>query len=891
MKKSLHILCHTHWDREWYQNFQEYRMRLVYQTDHLLDILDNNKDFTFHMDGQTSWIDDYLEISNENEKKLRKYIKNGRIVIGPWFVMPDELLLSGESITRNLLLGHEICKNYETNPMPVGYVTDVFGHISQFPQICQGFNVDTTFLHRGTSAENETTEMFWEGADNSKLLLIKIFPETGYQDFLTYRGKTNEEISEYEKKKLALSVTGIMFAMDGNDHQPPRIDVHEKADWMNSIFKETIAKASSMNDFLKELNEHLNLVEDKFNIKTFKGELRTPAKDGLWNEVFNGIASARVYLKQRNDSSEYILSRVSEQLNSFAMINGNEDQTRFLKKAWKYLMLNHPHDSIVGCSQDQVHQDMLYRFDQTDEIANAVIWDTLTNIPINTSAISENEKTVTIHNQSSINTDEISRFRFDVPETELEEMAKKNLIPILLDENGNKVEFVIEKKETKVWKEPFLKKTRGRLANYLTADDVWIERRRFNIAAKISIPAFGYKTLKISYAPSEKNAKTEISENSIENAYLKIMANSNGTIDITDKILNISYKNQGIIEDCGDKGNGWDHFYPEMDKKIYSNEVLKDLEIKTSGNKLSQTLEISYKMLIPKDLSISREERSFDTVENKIKLKYILDFNSKCLNCKTVIKNKAKNHRMRVLFPTYFKTNTWFADSAFDIIERNIKLIDTTGWKEQIREETPFKNFMAIKEDNKGIAIMTKGLCEGAVIDNEKRELALTLFRGFSENLYGIWSETSQMSGENTFEYTIRSFEYSDFSSLSRILKEAEFLKIKLYSIVESPQKGTLPPTASFMSIENPNLITSTLKISEDKNAYILRLFNPSPTEINSEIHFINKINKAILTNLKEDEILDKDTQNKLELINSNNINVTVGAKKIINIKLELKSI
>lgn len=878
----MHVLCHTHWDREWYQTFQEYRIRLVYQIDRLLDILDENSSFVFHMDGQTSWISDYLEIKPFFNERLKKHIADGRIVIGPWFVMPDELLLSGESIVRNLLLGCKICNEYKTEPMPVGYVTDIFGHISQFPQICRGFNIDNVILHRGTSGVDETLEMFWVGADGSEVMIIKIFPDTGYQDFLVKRNVSDEDITKYEERKLELSATGVMFALDGNDHQPARIDVYEKIDWMNSIFKEIKAIPSNINDFLAELKPAVEALGDrKSELKRFYGELRTPAKEGQWNEVFNGIASARVYLKQRNDACEYNLARQLEMLNSFAKINGNEDQTDFLARAWKYLLLNHPHDSIVGCSQDQVHKDMLYRFDQVDEICYGITWDTINSLDIDTSAFAEDENTrvVTVYNQSAKSTGEITRFRFDVYESELAEKAKDDLIPVLFDENCEQIEFVVESEEKNVWGEPFVKKTGGRLANYLTTDTVWIERRRFNIAAKVSVPEFGYKTFKIGYT-QKKALVEETADSFIENEFIKIFSNKNGTVNIIDKKNDRTYYNQGIVEDAGDKGTGWDHFYPNCDKKVYSDTIAEKVKVSVSKNSLSSSMIISYYMPVPIDLSEGRESRLDLNVKNKITTIYKLDKNTNRIDIVTRIKNKAKNHRMRVLYKTGFDVNRWYSDSAFDVLERDIKLMDTTGWKEEGRPETPFKNFMAIKDEKCGFAIITKGLCEGCVMEDEKRTMALTLFRGYSENLYGIWSESSQMIGVNTFEYSIVPFDAIEQRSFAFLLNEAELLKLKTFSLVDFAKAGNLPFTGSFMNIKG-DVNVSTLKVSEDKTGYILRLFNTGSIDESVEINFMNSVKNAFVTNLKE-EFINSDID-----FDHHNIKLIIKAKGVASIYIE----
>ena len=150
MDYTLYVVSHTHWDREWYESFQNYRYRLVRMVDDLLDLLENDPEFkVFHFDGQTIVLRDYLEIRPENEARLRKQIFDGRIVIGPWYVMPDEFLISGEALIKNLQFGHEICADYGVQPMKNGYVIDIFGHNSQFPQILRGLGIGAATLLPG----------------------------------------------------------------------------------------------------------------------------------------------------------------------------------------------------------------------------------------------------------------------------------------------------------------------------------------------------------------------------------------------------------------------------------------------------------------------------------------------------------------------------------------------------------------------------------------------------------------------------------------------------------------------------------------------------------------------------------------------------------------------
>ena len=93
---TMHVVSHTHWDREWYKPFQHFRMRLVDLTDGLLKLLETDPEYkVFTFDGQTIVLEDYLEIRPENEERLRKLVNEGRIIIGPWYNQPDEFLISG----------------------------------------------------------------------------------------------------------------------------------------------------------------------------------------------------------------------------------------------------------------------------------------------------------------------------------------------------------------------------------------------------------------------------------------------------------------------------------------------------------------------------------------------------------------------------------------------------------------------------------------------------------------------------------------------------------------------------------------------------------------------------------------------------------------------------
>src|SRR5215468_1734041 len=159
--RTLLVVPHTHWDREWYLTFQQFRMKLVATVDAVLDIMERDPGYArFLLDGQTIILDDYLEVRPENVGRLQRLAREGRILVGPWYIQPDEFLVSGESLVRNLLRGRRMARDYG-GAMNVGYVPDTFGHIAQLPQILRGFGMETAVFWRGVGPEM-TGDFRWQ---------------------------------------------------------------------------------------------------------------------------------------------------------------------------------------------------------------------------------------------------------------------------------------------------------------------------------------------------------------------------------------------------------------------------------------------------------------------------------------------------------------------------------------------------------------------------------------------------------------------------------------------------------------------------------------------------------------------------------------------------------
>lgn len=190
MKKPVyHFISHSHWDREWYKTFETFRLDLVDMINSLLNIFKTNPDYkTFTLDGQAVILEDYAEIMPDKIDELKNYIRKGKILIGPWYILADQFLVSGESTVRNLLIGKKTCEKFDGTAMEVGYLPDSFGHIAMMPAILRNFDITNTVLFRGFGGEcaQEKSEYLWCSPDGSQVLMSHL-PPNGYGD--AYIGK------------------------------------------------------------------------------------------------------------------------------------------------------------------------------------------------------------------------------------------------------------------------------------------------------------------------------------------------------------------------------------------------------------------------------------------------------------------------------------------------------------------------------------------------------------------------------------------------------------------------------------------------------------------------------------------------------------------------------
>jgi mannosylglycerate hydrolase len=351
--------------------------------DGLLDILDKDWDFKhFMLDGQTIVLDDYLHMRPEREGVLRQHIQAGRIQIGPWHILPDLFLVSPEAHIRNLLEGARTTCKFGPR-MPVGYIPDSFGHPGQLPQILKGFGLDAAALWRGLG--DVPAELWWESPDGSRILLAYL------RD--SYSNGANLPVHDPELFARHVAMAGSSLAahsavddhliMLGTDHMEPSPHTSAAITYANSHLPDTRVVHSTLPAYIQSITEQIS--DRERPLPTLRGELRACDRSHL----LPGVLSSRMWIKQRNHRTETLLERWAEPFSVFAASLIPEGPTRMaggqrapevaaskrlgsvapiLRQAWRLVMENHPHDSICGCSIDQVHDEMRPRFDQADQI-------------------------------------------------------------------------------------------------------------------------------------------------------------------------------------------------------------------------------------------------------------------------------------------------------------------------------------------------------------------------------------------------------------------------------------------------------------------------------------------------------------------------------------------
>jgi hypothetical protein len=347
--RRIAIVPHTHWDREWYKSYQEFRLALVELIDTLIPLLERDAGYPhFMLDGQMAVVDDYLEVRPEAEERLRALAAAGRVSMGPWYILMDEFLASGETIVRNLQMGLARGAAFG-GVMDVGYLPDMFGHIAQMPQILTLAGFHDAVVWRGVPSQVTANAFMWESPDGSAVRAEYLPVGYGNGAALPDDAKALVRRTVDHLEEVGDLVTGDLLCMNGSDHLMPQ-------PWLGRV----VAEANDLQDDLHfevtSLARYLAGTSSEGLVRV-QGELRS----GYRANMLMGVTSNRVDVKRDGARAERELERRAEPL--AALFEAPEAYpSRLLDLAWKQMVLNSAHDSICACSVDDVVDAVLHRY-------------------------------------------------------------------------------------------------------------------------------------------------------------------------------------------------------------------------------------------------------------------------------------------------------------------------------------------------------------------------------------------------------------------------------------------------------------------------------------------------------------------------------------------------
>ncbi|TFE29410.1 alpha-mannosidase [Cohnella luojiensis] len=879
-KRVIHVISHTHWDREWYMPYEAHHVKLIQTMDALLETFESDPEFrSFYLDGQTIVLEDYLQVYPEKRELLQRLCKEEKISAGPWYVLQDEFLTSSEANVRNLQIGHRDASGF--GPVSkLGYFPDSFGNMGQAPQLLKQAGINNAVFGRGVKAtgfnnqvgedsnlESPFSELIWESPDGSQVLGILF--ANWYNNGMEIPVDPAEAESYWEHRIESASryaSTPHLLLMNGCDHQPVQTDLSEALRVARELYPEHEFIHSNFDDYI---NDVLSSLPPKLSVT--RGELLGQKTDG-WFSLVN-TASVRVPIKQLNQQNQTLLEKVAEPLASLAFGEGKSYPHALLHYSWKTLMQNHPHDSICGCSVDEVYREMEIRFAKSMEVAKAIVQESARHLSekVDTTAFESfgcDASPFIVFNTSSYEGSSVvtleiewSRRYFKQSENPVQVAEEVRLRThadgFLINHLGDRVDFEVE--------------DLGVRFGYDLPDDKFRQpymARALKITFETGLlPAMGYATF--AWIPDSDHGRIDNGGSlvtgpaTIENDSLRVTVEADGGITLLDKVSGQLFEGLGHYEDVGDVGN--EYIFRQPDDDIPLTTKGKPAQVRIVENApYRATLEIAQTMEIPEsaDELLEQEVRTMVSIldRNSGRSKKLVTLNivtrvslerlGKGVRVSVSFDNPAKDHRIRALYPTDVRASTHFADSIFEVAER--ETTPTKEWKNPSYCQH-MQAFVDVHGDNRGLTIAGKGLNEYETLLDGRNTIAVTLLRAVGE--LGDWgvfpTPEAQCLGAYSAEWTILPHRGHDRIDAYR---EAHRFAVPLTPCQTGVHSGILPFRYEFLQWDGEGVLFSNLKTNEERGDWMARWYNV--TGATSEIRIsASKDGKTYLSNILEDEM------------------------------------
>ncbi|MBQ9415234.1 MAG: hypothetical protein IJU20_00110 [Clostridia bacterium] len=846
---QVFVLSNTHWDREWYMSHERYLVRLTSLCDRLLALMEKEPGYIFLFDGQCAALTDYLDVRPEQTGRVRRLVREGRLLVGPWFTQPLETIASGEALIRNLSLGRRIAKDLG-GVMPVSYMIDEFGHAAQTPQLLNGFGIRDAIAWRGIP--KHTRNVFnWYAPDGSAVFMF--YSNAGYgeatnlpqsvEDFTEtidgaeiQRRGLKSRIEALRRLREPNAAKPIVMWLNGIDHsfaQPDLLQVLEKARELDPSL--CIHQATPM-EFTQAMRDAF-AKDGETPADSVTGELMYAKED-----ILESTHSNHVRQKMRHYQVEHLLSDYAEPADVLGCLTGGEDMGYSLRRAWRYVLENHAHDSLGCTSVDEVYEQVMARYTCAHDVADQAAEANLRHFM----RAGGKDSALYVYNFSSYPQCGVRKMCFILPEG-MDPGASMRLI----SPDGTEVRHTVLS----------TKPVRDVRYNPAFGHPTHTAARQIEALVLLpEVPPIGWLKLKLEKGEPDIKKRNRVpfclerSPLTLENEYLTVCAAPDGTLDVTDRQTGRTYPGQLLFEDEGEAGDSYVHIPPRSNRKIYSSGCPHTVAI-LWDNPMGSCMEIRHEMEIPADLKADGSARTEECVRMNVVTRVTLLAQDPVLHFSVSVDNRARQHRLRVLFPTGLNTaEESFGLQPFDLTRRKIHEESDDEVREQPYATHPMQGLCGTYDGENGAAVCAPGLYEYECTDDDSRSLAVTLLR--ANNIFGYSSsfarsplyslEASQVPGRVDFSLDLLFFRGNpeeQFPRLAPLLRPLRVLPARAPEDSVMPDysepEAKIPGIGSILHVDSPRLVLTACKRSDlHPGALTVRVYNCSPEAQSGKLHF-----------------------------------------------------
>lgn len=841
-EKNVHIVPHTHWDREWYFTNARSTVYLISQVNEVIDVLEKNPDTYYYLlDAQSSLIEDYLSFYPEKRPVLEKLIGSQRLLIGPWYTQTDQIAVAQESIVRNLYYGIEFAGQLG-HSMMIGYCPDIFGQGGNMPQIYRKSGIKSAIIWRGIGhSKLKQNEFLWKGTDGTEILAIQM--PFGY-----FYGANIPETSEELKHFSSLMIPKLeqrsafnqLYMPNGFDQLPINHRLNQIVAKLNGIDSDRQYLISSPEKYLAELWKDIRSQGDK-KLPRVTGELL----DGEDSRVHKSIYSTRADLKKKNNQLENYVTNVLEPISTLGYLCGLCYPQREIERVWKILFKNAAHDSIGNCNSDSTNFDIGARnksaYDFAQNIAEKVMRDISMNIR------TDQDYSFTVFNPLPVPRSELLDTWVYLPDGNYHfEDVDGHEIPYEIINQQDQSDYVLHQAELltpTMYRSHEKKKLPQKV--YYTHIKFWVD----------NVPGLGYRQFYLhSDTAAELAAFCEKKQNQIENEYYQVWFDaSTRTFSVKAKKTGRVYQRQFEIIENGDGGDSYNYSPPDQDLSITSSEA-QVAEIKSHFGSLEQSIAVQMNFQVPQDLS-ARARRQKNG-QMPLNLSVSLNRQDPVVHVSVKVVNQVLSHRVRVKCHTDIHGQGSLADGLFGTVQRPFVHSQAVHWQqdhwvEKPIELNPLQSFAALSDAHATVAVLTDGVREYEVTGENYSDLMLTLFRTYSymgkkELLYRpgrasgetiVPTPDAEIQGRHEFSlgvyYSDQSFDRAEVGQVSKKLfsplqcyESAPFLNSRIRFIRNESAVGKLPVQRGCLDVSGSTAVVSALKKAEKDSGVIIRCFN-----------------------------------------------------------------